>query len=321
MHREFKKLLPNAIGASQFAIAVFVDIRGFSAFSQETESPDTAMYVKRVYARLIDQYFPDASFYKPTGDGLMVIIGYEEASLSETSSKTVRSALAAVNDFALICKDDPMINFPVPKNLGVGIARGTACKISSKDKVIDYSGRLLNLAARLTNLARPAGIVIDGDFWFSMIPEPERARFAERKVYLRGIAESNPRIVFVLDKVTNIPKENLVPLDQPAWETSEVTKMFQELPPLLPRYRIILAKRPVPSSIFVKVTYPLYKGSKRVKGHISTQNLVAGTHYDYQLVAGSPEIHLSLQKIIDLLAAKHVKSRDKVALTIAYNPN
>jgi class 3 adenylate cyclase len=169
MHREFKTLLTQAEGVSQFAIALFADIRGFSAFSQETESTDAAMYIKRIYAKLINDFFSTASFYKPTGDGLMVVIPYNEATLEQVSAAAVRSAIECVASFPSMCADDAMINFPVPQRIGVGMARGTACKLFAGEKTLDYSGRLLNLAARLTGLARPAGVVIDGDFHLGMI--------------------------------------------------------------------------------------------------------------------------------------------------------
>ncbi|MCJ7692880.1 MAG: hypothetical protein MUO22_05640 [Sedimentisphaerales bacterium] len=72
MHRNLRKLLENAEGVSEFIIAINVDIRGFSEFSLQVESPDAAMYVKRVYIRLVDDYLTGASFFKPTGDGLLL---------------------------------------------------------------------------------------------------------------------------------------------------------------------------------------------------------------------------------------------------------
>jgi len=81
MHRTFRKLLESAIGISEFIIAVNLDIRGFSSFSKEVESPSVAMFIKKVYMKLIDTYFSDASFFKSTGDGLLMIIPYTEKNL------------------------------------------------------------------------------------------------------------------------------------------------------------------------------------------------------------------------------------------------
>ena len=58
MHTQFRGHLENAKGQSEFIIAVNLDIRGFSSFSKNVESPDVAMYIKRIYMKLIDNYFP-----------------------------------------------------------------------------------------------------------------------------------------------------------------------------------------------------------------------------------------------------------------------
>jgi hypothetical protein len=57
MHTEFRKLLDDATGVSEFVLAVNIDIRGFSSFSMRVESPETAIYLKRVYTRIIEDYF------------------------------------------------------------------------------------------------------------------------------------------------------------------------------------------------------------------------------------------------------------------------
>lgn len=174
MHRIFRKALDAARGDSQFIIAVIIDIRGFSAFSQNCESPDIAMFLKRVYMKMTDSYFNFASFYKSTGDGLLLTIPFEESNLQEMSQRTVESCIACHSEFGHICNNDPMIRFKVPDRIGIGIARGTACCLISGETVIDYSGRLLNLTSRLTDLARPSGIILDLSFGIDLLDENTR---------------------------------------------------------------------------------------------------------------------------------------------------
>jgi len=64
----FRDLLAEAQGRSEFVIVVVADVRGFSAFSKRHESTDIAMFIKRFYMRLMDDYFANASFYKTTLD-------------------------------------------------------------------------------------------------------------------------------------------------------------------------------------------------------------------------------------------------------------
>ena len=67
-----RDLLAESQGRSEFVIVVVTDVRGFSAFSKRHESTDIAMFIKRFYMRLIDDYFSKASFFKTKGDGLLL---------------------------------------------------------------------------------------------------------------------------------------------------------------------------------------------------------------------------------------------------------
>jgi class 3 adenylate cyclase len=156
MHRELRRLLHAATGRSEFVVALFLDVRGFSGFARLAESTETAAYLRSLYKRILDNHFQEAAFFKPTGDGLLIVLRYDEGILSETVNAAVRGALAVVANFPTICADDPMINFEVPKELGVGISRGAATALVSGRKTLDYSGRRLNLAARLRPSASPA---------------------------------------------------------------------------------------------------------------------------------------------------------------------
>ena len=74
MNEGFRKLLEKATGKSQYIIVIVLDIRGFTPFCQIADSLDVATYIKKIYMKIIDDYFPDASFYKPAGDGLLITI-------------------------------------------------------------------------------------------------------------------------------------------------------------------------------------------------------------------------------------------------------
>ena len=111
------------------------------------------MYVKRLYLELLEKYFPTASFSKPTGDGLLLIFPYDEHTLKAVCNQVVDSCLKCHAEFSQICAGDPMLNFELPGAIGFGIARGPACCLYSGKQIIDYSGHLLNLSARLNDRA------------------------------------------------------------------------------------------------------------------------------------------------------------------------
>ena len=221
MKHKFADALINAQGRSEFVIVVVADIRGFSRFSTVNESPNIAMFIKRFYLQLINQYFKIANFVKPTGDGLLMTFRYSETNLLKVSETVINACLSCLNGFSTLCKNDPMINFDTPQAIGFGIARGTACCLYSGEEILDYSGHLLNLASRLNDLARPSGIVIDGGFLESVIPGPSRKLFKDQRVYVRSIAEESPLSIYYLDKYVQISSQALSPLVGDNWQTIE----------------------------------------------------------------------------------------------------
>lgn len=221
MHNEFRKLLEKAKGRSEFVIAVNMDIRGFTPFCQSVDGPlNVATYITRIYSKIINEYFKDASYYKPTGDGLIIIIPYDTSNLKEKANSTIERCLKLLTDFPNLVKDDPMIYFETPEKIGIGIARGSACCIFSEggDKVLDYSGRILNLASRLMELARPSGVVVDSSFR-SILNDEFTKDFAQETVYVRGLAEEKPLSILYTTKYSLISAFSKKPMKEPKWDT------------------------------------------------------------------------------------------------------
>lgn len=227
MHRELKELLHDAHGETTKVVAMFLDVRGFTSFAGLAESPDAADFLKSAYTKMIDRHFADADYFKLTGDGLMVIYGFTDAdTLKAALRDCVDKSLALVDEFPEITKDDPMINFKVPTNLGVGIARGGATVLKSGGKVLDYTGRPLNLAARLMDFARPSGVVLAGNAGVELLAAETQKRFSPDAVYIDGIAEETPVDVFFLADRTVIPDHRKVAIAAPV----RVTDPTQEVP-------------------------------------------------------------------------------------------
>lgn len=220
MHRDFRKRLDGAKGVSEFVIALNLDIRGFSKWSLEVDSAQTALFIKKVYAKLIDQYFAEAAFFKPTGDGLLVIFNFDEERVGEAVREVVENARQIVVEFERLCADEPAVNFPVPPNVGIGISRGAASRLLSGRYTLDYSGRVLNLASRLMDVARPKGIVFDSRLGVELLTPEVRNSFTPHHVYLPGVAPREPIEVQCWPEV-EIPLPYLSPVGQPQWEHVE----------------------------------------------------------------------------------------------------
>jgi class 3 adenylate cyclase len=257
MHQDFRKLLDNAVGATEHVIAIIVDIRGFSSFCRDKESFDVANYIKTVYANIIDNFFPETSYLKPTGDGLLIILKCPTKGIQEFIVAQVKKCLTLVQEFSHIGKDNVLINFETPNKIGIGIARGSACKISSNSKVIDYSGRLLNLAARLMDFARPSGIVMHESVGFKLLPPELQQQFLPDRIYVRGIAEEKPLGIYYTKDYTIIsPSAKNSPIE-PKWKTQIFSQPFGTLSAGKPRkLRFDLEDQPLDSAqIIVEAFY------------------------------------------------------------------
>jgi len=213
LHSRIRSLLPTASAESCQVVATFLDIRGFSSFAAQAESFDAALYLRSLYTAILDSYFPDADFFKPTGDGLFLV--HELASQASSVPPKVSSVLARcvrlVENFGQITADDLMVNFAVPQYLGVGVARGSVTRLVSGDTVLDYTGRSLNLASRLMDKARPRGVVF-ADSHAAQLMEPKVASlFSNDRVCIRGISDQDPIGICITREVQIAPEDRYPP--------------------------------------------------------------------------------------------------------------
>lgn len=228
MHRQLRVALQDAEGFSDLVIVIFLDVRGFSSFAGMAESSEAAILLRRMYLAIVDDYFPESSFFKPTGDGLMIVRHFDRESLRSEVEDAVTKSLQLVADFPHISDSDPMVNFEVPASLGVGIARGAATRLASGDLTIDYSGRPLNLAARLMDLARPRGVVFDNRLVKGLELDALLEDFESSSVYLKGIADTLSMDVYA-SKGVSIPPGNRRPMEGVPYETPQVEIKFKDL--------------------------------------------------------------------------------------------
>lgn len=309
--------LAEAQGKSEFVIVVVADVRGFSAFSKRHESTDIAMFIKRFYMRLMDDYFAEAGFFKTKGDGLLMTFPYSETNLQQVSRYVISKCLQCLVEFPGICVGDPMINFKTPENIGFGIARGTACCLYAGDEIIDYSGHLLNLASRLMDLARPSGIVIDGHYMVDIIPEDFRESFREEDVFIRSISEEKPFKIFYLEDYVTIPEEFLSPMVSGNWHTIHKAFRMQDIGDLR-SLSIHLPVDPKPGTdIKVTMIYPKMRNRKEIKGYRAHRSF---KDFEYNHEAGEYKIILDLKKAFKYLRSIGLNKTRPVHFKIQFMP-
>jgi hypothetical protein len=214
VHRDLKDLLQSAKGQSAYVISANVDIRGFTSFFQD--SIKAAVFLSGAYTSILTNYFPDVSFFKPTGDGLLLIKEVDDTDLDlmvTTIKSFIEAALKLESEFQQICASSIRMNFPKPEHIGIGLAWGDATRIFSGDKTLDYSGKPLNLASRLMDLARPYGIVFGDEIEPTFLDSQIRDQFGATDVYIKGIYEDSPMTVYTTERVI-IPEVNRKPFGE-----------------------------------------------------------------------------------------------------------
>ena len=316
MHKVFRKLLKEATGISEFIIAINLDIRGFSTFSKKVESPDVAMFIKRVYMKIIDHYFRKASFFKPTGDGLLIIVPFTEKKLHKTAKDVIDICLRILKNFGNFCTNDPMVNFEVPRMIGIGICRGTACRLLSGSTTLDYSGRVLNLASRLMDIARPSGIVFDDDFGIDLLSESQVKLFKKDTIFIKGIAERNPINIWYTKDSTSISPLSKQPIDKIKWNTDVNRLTLKEIKESTDRFWYDLQTEPLdPNEIKIKISYPGIRKGRKAKGYISFFQF---SNFEYILEAGRPKVKVEFDTLQKRLKTLGVKDTWDITIEIIY---
>lgn len=209
LHERLRGFLPTARAESCQVIATFLDIRAFSTFAARSESFDAALYLRSVYLKVLISVFADAAFFKPTGDGLLLIheLPFEAEAVPPLITSVLKRCISLVQDFGHITDDDVMVNFSVPQQLGVGVARGSVTRLVSGDFVLDYTGRCLNLAARLMDKARPSGVVFADPHAARLMDAEVGPSFSSDLICIRGIADEEPIAVSVTADVIISPSD------------------------------------------------------------------------------------------------------------------
>jgi class 3 adenylate cyclase len=143
--------------------AVFLDLRGFTAFTDRAD-PDEVMELLRAYhatlGLTVDEYGGTLEHF--AGDGIMIFFS-DPLPVDRPAEKAVRMALALQRAFTPISAAWARLGHEV--GLGIGIAQGEATLgVIGFEQRWEYAaiGNVPNLAARLCGAARAGEIILDG---------------------------------------------------------------------------------------------------------------------------------------------------------------
>lgn len=314
-----RERLENATGQPEHVIAVNLDIRGFSSFCERNESVNVVRYIREACKNLIDRYFPQAPFIKMTGDGLLIVSPCENGKLDEDANNALNACQKVHESFPSLV-DDPMLNIKKPQKIGIGLSRGAAFRIVANGETLDYSGRVLNLASRLMNLARPSGIVFDCEFLNGITaPSDLKKTFSKSKVWLLGIAERDPIEVYYSKAYgTTIPAMHKKRLDLREWITQKESMSFESIESNVKGNLDIfftLDEEPQDASeIVVTVKHPSELASK----WDVTEYILSGEFFHYLSEGGEPSIVINTRFLRDTLRQLGYVSKHRCVFLLRY---
>src|SRR5262245_20268314 len=143
--------------------AVFLDLRGFTAFTDRAD-PDEVLDLLRAYhatlGRTVDEFGGTLEHF--AGDGAMIFFN-DPIEVDKPAERAVRMALALQRAFNPIADAWAKLGHEV--GLGIGIAQGeTTLGVIGFEQRWEYAaiGNVPNLAARLCGSANAGEIILDG---------------------------------------------------------------------------------------------------------------------------------------------------------------
>jgi len=142
--------------------AVFLDLRGFTAFTDRAD-PDQVLELLRAYhatlGRMVGEFSGTLEHF--AGDGVMIFFN-DPLPVDKPAERSVRMALALQQAFTPIAEAWAKLGHEV--GLGIGIAQGTATLgVIGFEERWEYAaiGNVPNLAARLCGAAHAGEIIVD----------------------------------------------------------------------------------------------------------------------------------------------------------------
>ena len=180
------------------ALIVFVDIRGFTAWSANVDNAAILDQFVEGWYKILKINFTKKYKIKPLGDGAMIVKEIPEKTtstlLKTLLSETLKKIYRTGEDFDKFRKKlSEEEGTGISLSLGWGIVKGPVKRIHGDD----YIGADVNKCSRYCDFARPFGVVIDAkDFqslsdrkYMATLPGSFKNAFFEKNRVLKGISD------------------------------------------------------------------------------------------------------------------------------------
>lgn len=190
-------------------IVLFADIRGFTRWSEGIEAFQYIDGFIGKFYKILDEHFPD-TYLKKLGDGAMIVKKIERDVTSDLVVGILAENLDKIkhveDEFSELCNVfSELRGYRTELHLGWGLVRGV---VKTLDDDGDFIGANINKCARLCDIARPFGIVIEKDD-FPNLPQSSQYNFVKQIRKLEGIVDDVD--VWVTNEISTqlIPREKI----------------------------------------------------------------------------------------------------------------
>lgn len=178
--------------SDSYSIVIFTDIRGFTQWSENQNiyqyAPELIKQFNDLLEKAFKKGFSKDCFIKKLGDGAMIVCEIEPEQVEKTTKEILNKIDTVTKSFDEACNAfQKLYGQRTDLKLGWGITRGTIKKTDDND----YLGSTINRAARLCDIARPFGIVVD-EYNFIFL---KSENFEEFDYEIKGINEKVPCLV------------------------------------------------------------------------------------------------------------------------------
>ena len=168
----------------------------------------------------------------------------------------------------------------------------------------------MNLSARLNDLARPSGVVLDGNFALELFAPEQVDQFSPHHVYLRGVAEDSTVEILAQKTSVIIPASAAIPLEEENWQEEKKSFTCEEVRNLTYNWAQILKFPAIVGKLKVEVMFP----KPTVKGVSTTAELREITY----TAKPKPKVVVKIDPLKRAIPLDLLKDDDKVLLIFSY---
>jgi class 3 adenylate cyclase len=161
---EAEKTLPKAEGERKYVTALFSDLSGYTVMSEKLDPEEVKEITSWIFgeiSKIVDKY--DGFIEKYAGDAVMALFGVPRAHEDDP----IRAVKAAREIHELVDAASPEVENRIGQPLSMHTGINTGLVVTGEVNVArgthGVAGDTINLASRLSNLAKPGEILIDVD--------------------------------------------------------------------------------------------------------------------------------------------------------------